>query len=109
MSEKRIPAKNNSEAGQAAARKFAGGARVKRSYALLWRQTLWGIGAAAAAFLLGRCPLLFDTRPLGIALLCAATASIPYLYGGLLLSALTAGQGAVVLSCTYTADRKSVV
>ncbi len=89
--------------GQAAGRKFTGSARVKRSYALLWRQTIWGIGAAAAAFLLGRCPLLFQTRPLGIALLCAATNSIPYLYGGLLLSALTAETGTVMLCCTYSA------
>lgn len=78
-------------------------AQVRRSYALVWRQALWGIGAALAAFLLGRCPLLFDTRPLGLALLCAATHAIPYLYGGLMLSALTAEQGALVLCCIYTA------
>jgi len=86
-----------------AGRRFAGNSRVKRSYAILWRQTLWGIAAAIGAFLLGRCPLLFETRPLGIALLCAATHQIPYLYGGLLLSALTAEEGRVILCCTYTA------
>lgn len=102
-SEQNISAGEAGAAGQASERKFVGNARVKRSYALLWRQTLWGIGAAAAAFLLGRCELLFGARPLGIALLCAATGSIPYLYGGLLLSALTAGEGAIVLACTYTA------
>lgn len=76
---------------------------VKRSYALLLRQTWRGIGAATASFLLGRCVLLFGARPLGLALLCAATGAIPYLYGGLMLSALTAQSGAAVLCCTYTA------
>ena len=47
------------------------------STALLWRQTLWGIGMALTAFMLARCELLFGARPLGIALLCAATHAIP--------------------------------
>ena len=110
MSEKRNSSKhmNAGEAGQALTaegerRRFAHGAQVHRSSALLRRQTVWGIGGALAAFLLGRCALLFGARPLGIALLCAATHAIPYLYGGLVVSALTAEQGSVVLICAYTA------
>ncbi len=76
---------------------------TQRSSAVKWHQTALGLGGALAAFLLGRCSLLFGARPLGIALLCAATHSIPYLYGGLVLSALTMGPGAAVLICTYTA------
>lgn len=96
---------NGQAAAEAAAhpRKFVGNSRIKRSYALLWRQTLWGIGSAACAFLLGRCALLFGAQPLGIALLCAATHRIPYLYGGVMLAALTAEEGRLVLCCTYTA------
>lgn len=67
------------------------------------QQTLWGICGAIAAFLLERCTLLFGARPLGIALLCAATHGIPYLYGGLAISALTAQTGGVVMLCAYTA------
>ena len=73
------------------------------STALVWRQSLWGIGMALAAFLLARCELLFGARPLGIALLCAATHAIPYLYGGLVASALTAPEGGAVMICAYTA------
>lgn len=97
------PPRRGDAAAAPQARKYTGNTKIKRSYALLWRQTLRGIGAAVAAFLLGRCVLLFGARPLGIALLCAATGSIPYLYGGLLISALTAGESGIVLCCTYTA------
>ena len=99
------PGRPNGQASAEAAhpRKFAGSSRIKRSYALLWRQTLWGIGSAVCAFLLGRCALLFGAQPLGIALLCAATHRIPYLYGGVMLAALTAEEGRLVLCCTYTA------
>ena len=95
---------SNGQATEAArTRRFAGSSRIKRSYALLWRQTMWGIGSAICAFLLGRCSLLFGAQPLGIALLCAATHRIPYLYGGVMLSALTAEGGRLALCCTYTA------
>lgn len=67
------------------------------------QQGLWGICAAVAAFLLERCALLFGARPLGIALLCAATHGIPYLYGGLTVSALTSESGGAVMVCAYTA------
>ena len=73
------------------------------STALLWRQTLWGIGIALTAFMLARCELLFGARPLGIALLCAATHAIPYIWGGLVASALTVPEGGAVMICAYTA------
>lgn len=92
-----------SEDGQAVRGAGAVSARARRSYALLWRQTLVGIGGGICAFFLGRCVLLFGARPLGIALLCAATHAIPYLYGGLILSALTAESGTWILCGTYTA------
>ena len=55
----------------------------------LVRQTLAGLCLAALAFLLGRCTLLFGARPLGVALLCAASSGVLWIFAGLSLSALT--------------------
>ena len=68
----------------------------------LVRQTLAGLCLAALAFLLGRCTLLFGARPLGVALLCAASSGVLWIFAGLSLSALT-GEETVVLLCTYLA------
>ncbi len=50
----------------------------------LTRGAVWG----GAAFLLGSCPLLLGTAPLGLALLAASSAYTLYILVGLLLSAL---------------------
>ena len=106
MTEKEQHQHSNPAVGQAGRhprRRFAQGAQLRQSAALNVRRTLWGLGGMLAAFLLGRCALLFDARPLGIALLCAATHAIPYIWGGLVISALTADGGRVILICAYTA------
>ena len=89
--------------GQAAARIKRRLPRAATGNAAAAAQALWGICGAVAAFLLERCALLFGARPLGIALLCAATHGIPYLYGGLAISALTSETGGVVMVFAYTA------
>lgn len=76
---------------------------VRRSRIILLRQTFFGIFLGLCGFLLGRCTLLFGARPLGIGLLCAATSGVPWIFAGLSLSALTEGQNAAVLLCTYVA------
>lgn len=104
MTEKEQHQHRNPAVGQARPhRRFAAGAHLRQSAALNVRRTLWGFGGMLAAFLLGRCALLFDARPLGIALLCAATHAIPYIWGGLVISALTASGGRAILIGAYTA------
>ena len=55
-----------------------------RLLARLLRGCLFG----GAAFLLGSCPVLFSTAPLGLALLSASSSFTWYILGGLLLSAI---------------------
>ena len=55
----------------------------RRRLAALTRGLTWG----GAAFLLGACPTLFGTAPLGLALLSAASSYTWYILGGMLLSA----------------------
>lgn len=59
---------------------------------------MWGL----FALLLGAAELPFGAVPFGIALLCAASSKIPYIYGGLCLSALFVDEGALVYFCAYT-------
>lgn len=60
-----------------------------------------GIGLGLAAYFLGKCELLFSTFPLGIALLCAADKHLPYILGGICLSATGTGLNPAVCICTY--------
>ena len=61
-----------------------------------------GILWAAVAFLLGSAELPFGAIPFGIALLCAASSKVGYIYLGLSLSVIGA-EGALVYFCAYTA------
>ncbi len=70
-----------------------------RRFAFLGRELLW-CGIAA---LLGQAVLLFDTRPLGAALLCSSMGHLPAVLAGLLLSLLWQESGQVVYLCTYLA------
>ncbi|MBQ8005597.1 MAG: SpoIIE family protein phosphatase [Clostridia bacterium] len=59
-----------------------------------------GLAFGITAFLLGRTPLMLDTYPLAIALLCAAEKNIIYIFTGAVISAFTvSGQaGGVIFS-----------
>ena len=61
-----------------------------------------GGGYLAAAYLLGSCPLLFGTYPLGAALLCAAPHHITFIFAGLAASALAVTEQGGVLLGAYT-------
>ncbi len=49
-----------------------------------------GLAYAGVAYLLGSCRLFFGSYPLGVALLCASGAKIPFILGGLIASAYPA-------------------
>jgi stage II sporulation protein E len=51
-----------------------------------------------AGFLLSGARIYFSASPLGLAFLCAAPNGIPYIFSGVLLSALTGGDEALVFS-----------
>ena len=59
---------------------------------------LRGLGFCALAFLLGRTVTLFGAMPLGIALLSAASAYIPFILLGLIGGALTLEGGGVMIA-----------
>ncbi len=59
---------------------------------------LRGLGFCALAFLLGRAVTLFGATPLGIALLSAASAYIPFILLGLIGGALTLEGGGVMIA-----------
>ena len=48
-----------------------------------------GLGLLALAFLMGRCEWFLSAEPFGIALLCAAESGLGWIYGGIVLSALS--------------------
>ncbi len=86
--------------GIAEGRKAESG-RLRVVLAVFLRELLWG----GAGFLFGHAQMLFGTRPLGPALLCAAsgrhTGSV---FAGLLLSCFLGNvQNPVVYACTYLA------
>ncbi len=65
-------------------------AAIERSVAASTGETrLRGLCLAAVAFLLGHSALPFDTYPLGLALMCAATNGIFYITAGLVACAFT--------------------
>ncbi len=71
----------------------------KRWLTILLRELIW----LGAAYLLGRATLLFETQPLGLALLCAARGQVVSILLGLLCAALTDLQMPVMYVCVYLA------
>ena len=59
------------------------------SPAVVARNTATGALYCAAAFVLGRTPLLFDAFPMGLALLCAAEKNVLWILSGLVVSVFT--------------------
>ena len=59
------------------------------SPAVVARNTATGALYCAAAFVLGRTPLLFDAFPMGLALLCAAEKNVLWILSGLAVSVFT--------------------
>ena len=68
---------------------------------LLWltRELLWG----GAAYLIGLGTMLFDTKPLGVALICAGRGHLIGILAGLVISELALMQDPVLMICTYAA------
>lgn len=81
-----------------------GRAALRRRLAVRFGGVIRGLLFGTLAYLLGSSPLLFDTAPLGLALLCAGSAHTWYIYGGLMLSAFTRPVTLSALSwvCLYT-------
>ena len=61
-----------------------------------------GIAFGIVAYFFGKCEMLFETFPLGVALLCAADRHLPYIFTGLALSAGATGLNNVVCIVCYT-------
>lgn len=61
-------------------------------------RALWGMGYAIMSFLFGRTPLMLDTYPLGIALLCASDKYILYLLFGGIASAFSVDTADAIFS-----------
>ena len=70
---------------------------------LLFKKLGLGLLWAFIAFLLGAAELPFGALPFGMALLCAASSKLSYIYLGLCSSAIFMGEGALVYICAYTA------
>lgn len=68
-------------------------------FARVLRETLW----LGAGFLFGQASLLFETNPLGVAFLCAASGHILPISTGLILSAWWIGGQPWLLTVTYLA------
>ncbi|MBE6537998.1 MAG: hypothetical protein E7671_00850 [Ruminococcaceae bacterium] len=66
------------------------GASIPSEPSVALRVLLKGLLFGVLSFLFGRTPLLLDTYPLGIALLCSAERYLPYIFVGAVLSAFTA-------------------
>lgn len=68
---------------------------------LMWlgKELLWG----GVAYLLGLGSLLFDTKPLGVALICASRGHLIGILAGLVISELALMQNPVLMICTYAA------
>ena len=65
----------------------------------LLQEILWG----CAGWIFGQAGLLFDTYPLGIALLCASSGHTPAVLVGLIVTSVTNMQNAPVYVCIYVA------
>ena len=70
---------------------------------MLLKKVGFGLIWAFIAFLLGAAELPFGALPFGMALLCAASSKLSYIYLGLCSSALFMKEGALVYICAYTA------
>ena len=65
----------------------------------LGKELLWG----GIAYLFGLGSMLFDTKPLGVALICGGGTHLIGILSGLILSELVLMQSPVLMICTYTA------
>ena len=77
------------------------GERVLRLDRARINDVICGMVCVAAAYFIGCCRLAFGTYPLGVALLCAAPRRIPYIFAGLVCSALAATEQGGVLTGVY--------
>ncbi|MBR2019418.1 MAG: SpoIIE family protein phosphatase [Clostridia bacterium] len=66
------------------------------------RNLLEGILWGCCAWLFGQAPMLFDTYPLGLALLCASTRHLPALFLGLIASAFWQMRDPLIYICAYS-------
>ena len=73
----------------------------RRDATLHVREGSIGFALGICAYLLGSCNLLFDTFPLGLALLCAAPKKILWIFFGLCASAASMPEGALVYVFAY--------
>jgi len=62
-------------------------------------EVAWGIGA----WLIGQAGMLFDTHPLGVALLCGAGKHTVSILAGLLVSSTSMGELSAIYACAYLA------
>ncbi len=92
--------KTREKAKEERSREKAGAARIGRQqlYALS-QEVTWGCGA----WLLGQAPMLFNTYPLGLALLCASRKHTLSILIGLIASAVWQMPDPTVYICTYVA------
>ena len=72
---------------------------IKGALSYIFVAAMWTV----ISFVLGRAELPFGAVFLGIALLCAASSKLGYIYLGLSLGAILGGEGAVVYFSAYTA------
>lgn len=77
-------------------------AEGKEALNLRLNYTVRGLGFSLLAFLFGGADMLFATYPLGIALFCAASRYIPFIYVGLILSTLFITGQAVTMFLVYS-------
>lgn len=75
------------------------GVGARRLVRFATEELLWGCGA----WLLGQAMMLFDTYPLGLAMLCASTKHTISILAGLLLTTISNFSDPVVYICTYLA------
>lgn len=71
----------------------------KRRLIWLGKELLWG----GIAYLFGLSTMLFETKPLGVALICAGGGHLIGILLGLILSELVLMQNPVLMICTYSA------
>lgn len=77
-------------------------AEGRQALSLRLNYTARGLGFSLLAFLFGGADMLFGTYPLGVALFCASSRYIPFIYVGLILSTLFITGGAVTMFLIYT-------
>ncbi len=95
MKDVKVAARGFLERGSETVREaFFGGA----SASMAAKATVEGALLAAAGLLLGRTPLLFDSFPMGLSLLCASEKSAVWILAGLIVSVFTVSAEDIVFS-----------